>query len=144
MVALAEMAYQGVGYRRIKNPRIWSLHDLAVLTRGRVTSSAPVDGQTGSIEKSADPVQVRDGLTAVTTPMDGSFWRRTAPGAAPLAEVGAMLEKGDPVGLIEVMKTYTPLRSPVQGELIAFEKKDGDSVQASQAVAWIRPSTPTS
>jgi len=30
--ALAEMAYQSTGYRRIKNPRIWSLHDLAVLT----------------------------------------------------------------------------------------------------------------
>jgi len=29
--ALAEMCYQGTGYRRVKNPRIWSLHDLAVL-----------------------------------------------------------------------------------------------------------------
>lgn len=32
--ALVEMSYQGIGYRRIKNPRIWSLHDVAVLTRG--------------------------------------------------------------------------------------------------------------
>jgi len=28
---LIEAAYQGYGYRRVKNPRIWSLHDLAVL-----------------------------------------------------------------------------------------------------------------
>jgi acetyl-CoA carboxylase carboxyltransferase component len=28
LVALAEMAYQAQGRRRIKNPRIWSLHDL--------------------------------------------------------------------------------------------------------------------
>ncbi|MEZ4448685.1 MAG: carboxyl transferase domain-containing protein [Nannocystaceae bacterium] len=34
LAALVEMSYQGVGYRRIKNPRIWSLHDIAVLTRG--------------------------------------------------------------------------------------------------------------
>lgn len=34
LAALVEMSYQGIGYRRIKNPRIWSLHDLAVLTRG--------------------------------------------------------------------------------------------------------------
>ncbi|MEW6074142.1 MAG: carboxyl transferase domain-containing protein [Planctomycetota bacterium] len=33
--ALAEMAYQGVGYRRVKNPRIWSLHDIAALSRAR-------------------------------------------------------------------------------------------------------------
>jgi acetyl-CoA carboxylase carboxyltransferase component len=31
LAALVEMAYQSTGYRRIKNPRIWSLHDLHVL-----------------------------------------------------------------------------------------------------------------
>jgi acetyl-CoA carboxylase carboxyltransferase component len=31
--AVVSMAYQSIGYRRIKNPRIWSLHDLTVLTR---------------------------------------------------------------------------------------------------------------
>jgi 3-methylcrotonyl-CoA carboxylase beta subunit len=30
--AAVEMAYQSIGHRRIKNPRIWSMHDLAVLT----------------------------------------------------------------------------------------------------------------
>jgi 3-methylcrotonyl-CoA carboxylase beta subunit len=28
---LIEAAYQGYGYRRVKNPRIWSLHDIAIL-----------------------------------------------------------------------------------------------------------------
>ena len=32
LVAWAEMSYQNAGSRRIKNPRIWSLHDLQVLT----------------------------------------------------------------------------------------------------------------
>ena len=31
---LVEAAYQGQGYRRLKNPRIWSLHDLEVLSEG--------------------------------------------------------------------------------------------------------------
>jgi 3-methylcrotonyl-CoA carboxylase beta subunit len=30
--AAVEMCYQGTGYRRVKNPRIWSMHDIAVLT----------------------------------------------------------------------------------------------------------------
>ncbi len=34
LVTLVEMSYQGIGYRRVKNPRIWSLHDLDVLTHG--------------------------------------------------------------------------------------------------------------
>jgi 3-methylcrotonyl-CoA carboxylase beta subunit len=32
--ALVEMAYQQTGYRRVKNPRIWSLHDLRELVGG--------------------------------------------------------------------------------------------------------------
>src|SRR5512139_1183480 len=31
---LVEMAYQGTGHRRVKNPRIWSLHDLRELVGG--------------------------------------------------------------------------------------------------------------
>jgi acetyl-CoA carboxylase carboxyltransferase component len=34
LAALVEMAYQNTGYRRVKNPRIWSLHDLRVLVGG--------------------------------------------------------------------------------------------------------------
>jgi 3-methylcrotonyl-CoA carboxylase beta subunit len=30
--AAVTMSYQAIGYRRVKNPRIWSLHDLKVLT----------------------------------------------------------------------------------------------------------------
>ncbi|WAS93776.1 acyl-CoA carboxylase subunit beta [Nannocystis punicea] len=34
LCALVEMSYQYSGYRRVKNPRIWTMHDLAVLTGG--------------------------------------------------------------------------------------------------------------
>jgi 3-methylcrotonyl-CoA carboxylase beta subunit len=30
--AMVEMCYQSIGYRRVKNPRIWSMHDLHALT----------------------------------------------------------------------------------------------------------------
>jgi acetyl-CoA carboxylase carboxyltransferase component len=30
--SMVAMSYQATGYRRIKNPRIWSLHDLDVIT----------------------------------------------------------------------------------------------------------------
>lgn len=32
--ALVEMSYQSIGYRRVKNPRIWSMHDLNELVGG--------------------------------------------------------------------------------------------------------------
>jgi acetyl-CoA carboxylase carboxyltransferase component len=31
---LVESSYQAIGHRRVKNPRIWSLHDLSVLVEG--------------------------------------------------------------------------------------------------------------
>jgi hypothetical protein len=34
LATLIEASYQSIGYRRIKNPRIWSLHDLQVLVDG--------------------------------------------------------------------------------------------------------------
>jgi 3-methylcrotonyl-CoA carboxylase beta subunit len=34
LTALVEMAYQSTGSRRINNPRIWSRHDLAVISSG--------------------------------------------------------------------------------------------------------------
>jgi len=34
LAALVEMAYQTPGYRRVKNPRIWSMHDLGELVGG--------------------------------------------------------------------------------------------------------------
>jgi 3-methylcrotonyl-CoA carboxylase beta subunit len=34
LAALVEMTYQNTGYRRVKNPRIWSMHDLHVLVGG--------------------------------------------------------------------------------------------------------------
>lgn len=32
LMTLVEMCYQSIGYRRVKNPRIWSMHDIDVLT----------------------------------------------------------------------------------------------------------------
>ncbi len=34
LAVLVESSYQSIGYRRVKNPRIWSMHDLAVLIGG--------------------------------------------------------------------------------------------------------------
>ncbi|MEM9069083.1 MAG: carboxyl transferase domain-containing protein [Myxococcota bacterium] len=34
LTTLVECSYQSNGYRRLKNPRIWSLHDLRILTEG--------------------------------------------------------------------------------------------------------------
>jgi len=31
--AMAEICYQSIGYRRVKNPRIWTMHDIQALSQ---------------------------------------------------------------------------------------------------------------
>jgi biotin carboxyl carrier protein len=43
------------------------------------------------------------------------------------------------IGLIEVMKTFAPVRAPVAGVLDRFAVADGAAVEAGAVVAWVRP-----
>ena len=47
-----------------------------------------------------------EGTHAVTSPIDGIFYRSSAPGAHPFVEVGTVVSTGQTVGLIEAMKSF--------------------------------------
>ena len=71
----------------------------------------------------------------ITAPLLGVFYRRPAPDQPPLAEEGARIDAGQPIGLIEVMKTYHEVTSPRAGTLDAFLVGDEDSVQYGDPIA---------
>ncbi|MEL6344365.1 MAG: carboxyl transferase domain-containing protein [Myxococcota bacterium] len=142
--ALAEMAYQSIGHRRIKNPRIWSLHDLAILTAApapraavgvSVGVSVGVDDGAGAAVEAPDV----DGLVAVRSPMEGTFYAHPGPGKPAFVLADQGVEAGATVGLVEVMKTFTPIRAPSAGAFVKFRLGDGDAVQANEIIGWIRP-----
>lgn len=136
LVALAEMAYQSIGYRRVKNPRIWSLHDLAVLTEQRARAAL----KEASAEVAEEVVELdEEGLVALRAPMEGTFYQRPSPGAPPFVHEGAAVAAGQTVGLVEVMKTFTPIRSGTAGTLRRWRKHDGDAVQPNEIIGWVQP-----
>ncbi|MCA9582736.1 MAG: hypothetical protein KC416_13145, partial [Myxococcales bacterium] len=104
--ALVEMSYQATGYRRMKNPRIWSLHDLATLTRGRRAPMEAADAPTPSKAKAI--ADLGPGLF-FRAPTSGRFYARPSPDAEPFVVPGQRIRKGDPAGLLEVMKTFNRL-----------------------------------
>jgi acetyl-CoA carboxylase carboxyltransferase component len=135
-VALAEMAYQSIGHRRIKNPRIWSLHDLEVLCTGL----QPMAAQDAQAEAPSEPAHApEEGLIAIRAPMEGSFWSRPRPGEAPFVSRAEQLEPGQTLGLIEVMKTFSPIRASEPGQLVSWVVEDGEGVRAGQVMGWLRP-----
>lgn len=134
--ALAEMAYQSIGHRRVKNPRIWSLHDLEVLTRG--VAAGPETAAAPEAPEGSSSEAPEEGAVPLRAPMEGTFWVRPSPRSPAFAEVGATVSAGDTVGLVEVMKTFTPVRSEGTGALLAYAVADGEAVAGGQVVAWLR------
>ena len=55
LVILVEMCYQSIGYRRVKNPRIWSMHDLSALTDSRIEGRTEKEPNAGANADRADP-----------------------------------------------------------------------------------------
>lgn len=71
----------------------------------------------------------------VRSPQTGRFWRRAAPQDPPLADEGADVEPGRPLGLIEVMKTFTHIHYaatgglPTHAKIVRFLVDDGGEVE---------------
>jgi len=135
LVAFAEMAYQPIGVRRIKNPRIWSIHDLEVLAQGIPATTEAVAPVEAAVEVEA-PADV-PGAVAVRAPMEGSFWSRPGPTDPAFAPPGASVGAGDTVGLVEVMKTFTPIRSPIAGKVVRWRLEDGAPIAEGEVIGWV-------
>jgi biotin carboxyl carrier protein len=73
----------------------------------------------------------------VFSPLPGTFYRRPSPDQAVFKEVGDTVVAGDTVGLIEVMKSFTPVTAEAAGRITAFHAEDEDAVMPGQPLVDI-------
>ena len=66
------------------------------------------------------------------SPLPGTFYRRPSPDQSVFKEVGDSVEVGDTIGLIEVMKSFTPVTAEAAGRISAFHAEDEDAVMPGQ------------
>jgi len=97
----------------------------------------------GSARRSSD---VPEGGEAVRAPTDGVFYRRPSPDAPPFVDVGSRVRTGQPIGLVEVMKTFNQIvyggrGSPEEAEVVEVRCEDGTEVSAGQVLVVTRPTT---
>lgn len=83
------------------------------------------------------------GRWGVVSPTDGIFYRRPAPGARPFVEVGAHIRTGQPLGLVEVMKTLHPIvyggtGFPEEADVVEVRCGDAEEVRAGQVLVVVR------
>ncbi|ANM32047.1 hypothetical protein ABI59_03000 [Acidobacteria bacterium Mor1] len=76
-------------------------------------------------------------------PTDGVFYRRPSPDAPAFVEAGQRVRGGQPVGLVEVMKTFNQVRYggddlPDEAEVVEIRADDGQEVQAGQVLIVVK------
>lgn len=75
--------------------------------------------------------------TTIPAPVPGTFYRRPSPQEPPFKGEGDAVAPGDTLGLIEVMKTFTPVIAETPGRLARFLVEDEDAVMAGQPLCEI-------
>ncbi len=68
----------------------------------------------------------------VKSPMVGTFYIASAPGAKPFAEVGANITAGSTICIIEAMKMLNQIEADVSGKITAILVENGQPVEFGQ------------
>lgn len=74
---------------------------------------------------------------AVASPMVGTVYVASEPGAPPFVTVGASVEAGDTLFIIEAMKTMNPVRAPRGGRVAEILIEDAQPVEYGETLAVI-------
>ena len=83
----------------------------------------------------AEPARSHPG--SVPSPMVGTAYLRPSPEAKAFVEVGAKVEVGDKLLLIEAMKTFNEIVAPHAGTVSAIFVEDGQPVEFGEALLVI-------
>lgn len=73
--------------------------------------------------------------TNIISPLPGIFYRKPGPGKEPYVSEGDSIEVGQTIGLIEIMKQFTEVRSEIAGILTKFEVEDFGMVNPGDVIA---------
>lgn len=131
-IAELELTQDGTRIRILKRPSAEALP----------APSRPADGsdpQTPSANHKDGPAPGVPADIVVFAPMHGVFYRSAAPDDPPLVEVGARIEAGQKICIIEAMKTFIDIAAETSGVLLAVLAENGDEIAAGQALFRIGP-----
>jgi acetyl-CoA carboxylase biotin carboxyl carrier protein len=76
-------------------------------------------------------------LIPVVAPMVGTFYRAPAPDAPPYVEVGATVQVGQPVCIVEALKLKNEIEAEVAGKIVEILVENGQAVAYGQTLFLI-------
>ena len=69
---------------------------------------------------------------AVKSPMVGTFYRSSSPGAAPFVQIGSVVKEGDTLCIVEAMKILNEIESDKSGTVTQILCENGQAVEYGQ------------
>ena len=97
-------------------------------------SPSPASGSDAAAEPSEDEIE----LAVVKSPIVGTFYRSSEPGAASFVEIGSTVKKGQVLCIIEAMKLMNEIDSEYDGEVVSVYVENGQPVQYGERLFAIR------
>ena len=106
----------------------------------RITPELVNDSQTVVVDKIVDPapdkkpVASEEDGSIVKSPMVGTFYAAPSPEALPFVKIGQIIKEGDPLCIIEAMKTMNPIEAEFSGKIKAILVDNGSPVEFNQSL----------
>jgi acetyl-CoA carboxylase biotin carboxyl carrier protein len=94
---------------------------------------------TGGVNVTGPDQQAKSDLPTVNAPLTGVFYRSPTPQTPPFVQIGAVVNKGDVIALIEAMKLFNEIRSTAGGKVKRIFAENGQLVRAHQPLLELEP-----
>ncbi|MCX8029152.1 MAG: acetyl-CoA carboxylase biotin carboxyl carrier protein [Brevinematales bacterium] len=123
-----------------------SVHLIPSIQQGSTHSSTSVTHQ--QAKQQAKPSRVSDAKPKddfsddtkyhkVKSPINGTMYRSSSPGAEPFVKEGEHVNAGQTLCIVEAMKVMNEIKSPVSGKLIKIVKNNAEVVKAGDVLMII-------
>ncbi len=112
-----------------------AMSSAAMSSAAASSASSPAPQSAAKLASSGIP----DGLVPVTAPMVGKFYSAPAPSDPPYVEVGSKVDAGATLGLIEVMKVFTSIKTEITGVIERILVSNGEFIEFGQPLFLLRP-----
>ena len=109
----------------------------------QMTQAAPVAtpaAAPAAAEQAAPVADETSHYITIKSPIIGTFYRKSAPDKPVFAEVGATVQKGDVLCVIEAMKLFNEIESEISGKIVKILVDDMSPVEFDQPLFLVDPS----
>ena len=94
--------------------------------------AAPMATAPAAAAPAAPPAEPEQTGHIVKSPMVGTFYRASSPGAKPLVDVGQAVKEGESICIIEAMKIMNEIEADKTGTIVRVLAENGAAVEFGQ------------